>query len=69
MSRFRKNDEFLGSTAAPACGNGDSVLFVEEVTKLAGEEALVRRMHLRVAKCSILTHFSPLLTTFRATRQ
>jgi hypothetical protein len=39
------------------------------VTKLAGEEALVRRMHLRVEKCSILTHFSPLLTTFRATRQ
>jgi len=69
MSRFRKNDEFLGSTAAPARRNGDSIFFVEEVTKLAGEEALVRRMHWRVEKRSILTHFSPLLTTFRATRQ
>jgi hypothetical protein len=39
------------------------------VTKLAGVEALVGRMHWRVEKCSILTHFSPLLTTFRASRQ
>jgi len=69
MSRFRKNDELLGSTAAPARGNSDSIFFVEEVTKLAGEEALVRRMHGRVENCSILTHFSPLLTTFRAARQ
>ena len=67
--RLRKKDEFLGGTASPARGNGDSVFFVDEVTKLSGVEALVGRMHLRVEKCSILTHFSPLLTTFRASRQ
>jgi hypothetical protein len=39
------------------------------VTKLAGVEALVRRMHWRVDMFAILTHFSPLLTTFRAGRQ
>jgi len=39
------------------------------VTKLTGVEALIGRMHLRVEKRSILTHFSPLLTTFRASRQ
>ena len=69
VSRFRKNDEFLGVTAPPARGNGDSIFLVNGVTKLAGVEALVGRMHWRVEKCSILTHFSPLLTTFRASRQ
>jgi hypothetical protein len=69
MSRFRKNDEFFGVTASPARGNSDPILLVDEVTKLAGVEALVRRIHWRVEKCSILTHFSPLLTTFRASRQ
>jgi len=69
MSRFRKNDEFFGVTASPARGNGDSVLLVDEMTKLAGVEALVRRVHWRVEKFAILTHFSPLLTTFRAGRQ
>ena len=69
MSRFRKNDEFFSGIATPACGNSDSILFVDEVTKLAGVEALFRRIHWRVEKCSILTHFSPLLTTFHATRQ
>jgi hypothetical protein len=39
------------------------------VTKLTGVEALVGRMHLREENCSILTHFSPLLTTLRAGRQ
>ena len=69
MSRFRKNDEFFGSIAAPAGRNGNSIFFVDEVTKLAGVEALFRLLHLRVEKSSILTHFSPLLTTFRAARQ
>jgi hypothetical protein len=69
VSRFRKNDEFFGVTASPARGNGDSVLLVNEVTKLAGVEALVRRVHWRVEKFAILTHFSPLLTTFRVGRQ
>src|ERR1700731_885679 len=69
VSRFRKNDEFFGVTASPAGRNGDPILLVDEVTKLAGVEALVRRVHWRVEKCSILTHFSPLLTTFRASRQ
>jgi hypothetical protein len=69
VSRFRKNDEFFGVNVSPARGNRDSVLFVDEVTKLAGVEALVRRMHWRVEKFAILTHFSPLLTTFRASRQ
>jgi hypothetical protein len=69
VSRFRKNDEFLGVTASPARGNGDPILLVDEVTKLAGVEALVRRMHWRVEMFAILTHFSPLLTTFRASRQ
>jgi len=69
VSRFRKNDEFLGVTASPARGNGDSIFFVDEVTKLTGVEALVGRMHWRVEKLAILTHFSPLLTTFRAKRQ
>jgi hypothetical protein len=69
VSRFRKNDEFLGRTSAPACGNGDAIFFVDEVTKFAGVETLFRLLHLRVGNCSILTHFSPLLTTFRAQRQ
>src|SRR5205807_8892094 len=67
--RFRKNDEFFGVTASPARGNGDPIFFVDEVTKLTGVEALVRRVHWRAGDCSILTHFSPLLTTFRANRQ
>ena len=69
VSRFRKNDEFLGVTAPPARWNGDSIFLVNGVTKLAGVEALVGRMHWRAEKCSILTHFSPLLTTFCASRQ
>src|SRR5438874_11022654 len=69
VSRFRKNDEFLGLTASPARGNGDPILLVDEVTKLAGVETLFRRMHWRVEMFAILTHFSPLLTTFRAIRQ
>src|SRR6202035_4076856 len=69
VSRFRKNDEFLGLTASPARGNGDPILLVDEVTKLAGVEALVRRIHWRGEMFAILTHFSPLLTTFRASRQ
>src|SRR5205085_2309920 len=69
VSRFRKNDEFFGLTASPARGNGDPILLVDEVTKLAGVETLVRRMHWRVEMFAILTHFSPLLTTFHARRQ
>src|SRR5437867_12538252 len=69
VSRFRKNDEFLGVTAPPARGNGDSIFFVNGVTKLAGVEALVGRMHWRVEKGFILTHFSPLLSIFRSSRQ
>src|SRR5438270_732355 len=69
MIRFRKKDEFLGGTATPACGNGDSIFFVNGMTKLAGVEALIWRIHWRVEECSILTHFSPLLTTLRANRQ
>ena len=69
VSRFRKNDEFLGVTTSPARGNSDSIFFVDEVTKLTGVEALIGRMHWRVEKLAILTHFSPLLTTFRAKRQ
>src|SRR5437868_15419116 len=69
VSRFRKNDEFFGVTASPARGNGDSVLLVDEVTKLAGVGALVRRMPWRGEKIRSLTHFSPLLTTFHVGRQ
>jgi hypothetical protein len=69
VSRFRKNDEFLGVTTPPARGNGDSIFFVDGVTKFAGVEALVRLLHWQVENWSILTHFSPLLTTFRARRQ
>src|SRR5438270_12826449 len=69
VSRFRKNDEFFGVTTSPARGNGDSIFFVEGVAKFAGKEALVWRVHWRVEEGSILTHFSPLLTNFRAGRQ
>ena len=69
MIRLRKNDEFFGAITSPARGNGDPIFFVDEVTKLAGVEALVRRMHWRVEKFAILTHFSPLLTTFHVGRQ
>src|SRR6266446_1955904 len=69
VSRFRKNDELFGVTTSPARGNGDSIFFVDGVTKFAGVEALVGRMHWRVEMFAILTHFSPLLTTFRAKRQ
>src|SRR5438309_11285048 len=69
VSRFRKNDEFFGVTASPARGNGNPVLLVDEVTKLAGVEALVRRMHWLVEKFASLDHLSPLLTTFHVGRQ
>ena len=69
MIRLRKNDEFFGAITSPARGNGDPILFVNEMTKLAGVESLVRRIHWRVVNWSILTHFPPLLTTFRATGQ
>jgi len=69
MIRFWKNDEFLGTFASPARGNGDSIFFVDEVTELAGVESLRRRIHARVAGRSILTHFPPLLTTFPDTGQ
>ena len=69
MIRLRKNDEFFGAITSPARGNGDSVFLVNEMTKLAGVESLVRRIHWRVANWSILTHFPPLLTTFRAAGQ
>lgn len=69
MIRLRKNDELFGAITSPARGNGDPIFFVDEVTKLAGVESLVRRIHWRVANWSILTHFPPLLTTFRATGQ
>src|SRR6202011_2592355 len=55
VSRFRKNDEFFGVTASPARGNGDPILLVDEVTKFAGVEALVRRMHWRGVMFAVVT--------------
>src|SRR2546421_8125936 len=61
--RFRKNDEFFGVTASPARGNSDPIFFVDEVTKLTGVEALVRRVHWRPGEESRLFLLFPLLHT------
>ncbi|MEY2547051.1 MAG: hypothetical protein QOG48_2168 [Verrucomicrobiota bacterium] len=39
MIRLRKKDELLGAIASPARGDGDAILFVNGVTKFAGEES------------------------------
>src|SRR5713101_1714320 len=69
MIRFWKNNELIDAIASPARGNGDPVFFVDEVTKFASVESLRKRVHGRVENSSILTHFPPLLTTFRAMGQ
>ena len=68
MSRFRKNDELLGAIASPARGDGDAIFLVDRVPELTGVDGLRfgRRVHLREENSTILTHFPPLLTTFRA---
>jgi hypothetical protein len=38
--RFWKNDEFLGTIAAPAGGNSDAIFFIEGVPELTGVEEL-----------------------------
>ena len=43
MSRFRKKDELIGATAAPARGNGDPIFFVDEMPEFTGEERLLKR--------------------------
>lgn len=71
MIRFWKNDELLGAIASPARGYRDAILFVDGVTEFAGVEELRWwwRFHTREEDCSILAHFSPLLTTLRARGQ
>ncbi len=69
MIRLRKNDELFGAITSPARGNSDPILFVDGVMKLARVKVFVARVHGRVEMFAILTHFSPLLTTFRASRQ
>ena len=68
MIRLRKKDEFFGTIAAPARGNGDAIFFVDGMAKFAGVEGLRRRwrFHTREENLSILTHFPPLLTTLHA---
>ena len=68
MTRFRQNDELSTFVAAPACGNGDAIFIVDEVTKFAGVEelSLRKRLHRQVENWSISIHFPPLLTTSRA---
>jgi hypothetical protein len=71
--RFRQKNEFFTLVTPPARGNGDAIFLVDEVAKFTGIEELSwswrRRRHAGVENRSILTHFSPLLTTFRAKRQ
>ncbi len=71
MSRFRKNDELFNAIATPACGNRNTIFLVDSVTELTGVEGLAvgRCGHMREEICSTLTHFPPLLTTFRASGQ
>ena len=71
MRRFRKNDEFFGAIASPARGDGDAIFLVNGVAEFAGEESLGWRwrVHMREENSTILTHFPPLLTTFRAKGQ
>ena len=46
MTRFRQNDELSTFVATPACGNGDAIFIVDEVTKFAGVEELSLRKRL-----------------------
>src|SRR5438046_10580038 len=71
MGRFRQQNELLALTATPAGRDGDAIFVVNKVPKFAGIEGFGRRRrwHRRVVDRSILTHFPPLLTTFRAKRQ
>ena len=71
MSRFRKNDELLGAIASPARRDGDTIFLIDRVLELARVDRLAvgRCGHMREEICSTLTHFPPLLTTFRAKGQ
>jgi hypothetical protein len=71
ITRFRKNDEFFGAIATPAGGDGNAIFLVDGMSKFTGVEELSwrRRIHVRQENSTILTHFSPLLTTFRAKGQ
>ena len=71
MRRLWKNDEFFGAIASPACGNCDAILLVDRVPEFTGKESFGwrRLFHMREENSTILTHFPPLLTTFRARGQ
>ncbi len=71
MRRLWKNDEFFGAIAAPARGDGDAIFLVDRVPELTGVESLGfgGRIHVREENLTILTHFPPFLTTFRANGQ
>ena len=49
MIRFRQKNKFLARAATPACGNGDSVLIIDRMTKLTRVENFGgrRRIHWR----------------------
>ncbi len=63
MTRFRQNDELSAFVTTPACGNGDAIFIVDEVTKFAGVEELSLRKRLHGVSGE-LVHFDPLSSTF-----
>jgi hypothetical protein len=63
MTRFRQNDELSAFVTTPACGNGDAIFIVDEVTKFAGVEELSLRKRLHRVSGE-LVHFDPLSSTF-----
>ena len=63
MTRFRQNEELSGFVATPACGNGDPIFIVDEVTKFAGVEQLSLRKRLHGVSGELF-HSNPLSSTF-----
>src|SRR4051812_48088479 len=71
MLGLGKNNELFGTVVPPARWDRDAILFVNGVTKFAGEEFLWLRgrVHTPAERCAISIHFPPLLTTLRARGQ
>jgi hypothetical protein len=67
----REQNKIFAISVTPARGDGEAILFVDRVTKIAGVEGLRLRfvVHTPVDRRAILIHFPPFLTTFHASGQ
>ena len=65
MLGIRQKNEFLGIFSTPAGRDGDTIFFVNGVTKFAGVKGVSRgdAIHGPAGLVSTLIHFVPLLTT------